>query len=93
MGVFEQPVPYRWDSEGCDNTLILDPHPDDKYQEVPHVVTAVPPVGWRAAWAVLRGRFQPRLRVTRRMNLRMTDDALREVYVGPIKDQLNRKRP
>lgn len=76
----EQPKVGKIGGDG--QWVLIDPRPEDKYQECPWVVSAEEPKGWRDAWRVLRGRYEPRLKLWRKGNLRMTTDTMKEVWTS-----------
>lgn len=55
-------------------------------------VEAVPPT-WRDVWAILRGRYEPRVRRVKRLTLRGTDRLMKQAYGEPLRRALNRQPP
>lgn len=75
-----------------DQSASCNPGPGDEYPDVPYRVVVDRPSGWRQAWEVLRGSYQPKLHIRRRQNLKMTDDILRDNYTEPISKMLTDRR-
>lgn len=87
----EQPKVGRVVADG--SWVRIDPRPEDDYQECPWKVSAEVPRGWRAAWAVLRGRYVPQLSLGRKVNMRMMEDTMKEVWVPSMEESLYDKNP
>lgn len=58
-----------------------DPRVTDATQLMGRRIEPIPPT-WRDLWAILRGRYQPRLRVVGVLNVQATDYTLRKVWTG-----------
>ncbi len=59
--------------------VAVKPWPSDSYPECKWTVTAIKPRK-RDFWKVLRGRYEPELRVGRSSNIRMMEDVMLEAW-------------
>lgn len=70
--------------------LIL-PKPESGYFEL--IVESIPPT-WRDLWAILRGRYEPRLHVYELLDVRGINACLKDVWTKDrLEPQLNQRSP